>query len=138
MKWQVTSESDTAAVAAELAPLLKKGDVVLLKGTLGAGKTTFVRALIHHLLGNKIDVPSPTFTLLQTYTTPQFEIFHFDFYRLKTPEEAYEIGFEEALTEGVSLIEWPSKIASLVPKKHKSITFQLLENGDRLITAEGF
>lgn len=138
MKWHVSSEQETAQVAAKLAPLLKKGDVVLLNGTLGVGKTTFVRALIRHLFNKKIEVPSPTFTLLQTYDTPHFIIFHFDFYRLKTPEEAYEIGLEDALTDGVSFIEWPDKVMALLPKKHKSVTLQLLGDGTRIITTEGF
>ena len=138
MKWRVTSEKETAAVAAKFAPLLKKGDVVLLNGTLGVGKTTFVRALVRHLLKFEAEVPSPTFTLLQTYDTPKFTIYHFDFYRLKSPEEAYEIGIEDAFVDGVSLIEWPDKIAPLLPKMHKSLSFQLLEDGSREITAEGF
>lgn len=138
MEWCVTTENETAIVAQQLAPLLKQGDIVLLNGTLGVGKTTFVRALIQYLLQSEIDVPSPTYTLLQMYDTPNFVIYHFDFYRLKTPEEAYEVGIEEAFSEGVSLIEWPDKIAKLIPQKHKAITFQLMEDGCRKITTEGF
>jgi len=138
MEWHVTSEQETAVVAAELAPLLHKGDVVLLNGTLGSGKTTFVRALIRYLLHDETDVPSPTFTLLQTYDTPYFIIYHFDFYRLKSPDEAYEVGLEEAFDEGVSLIEWPDKVAALLPQKHKSITFELMSDGTRKIHTEGF
>ena len=138
MEWQVSTEQETAVVAAKLAPLLHKGDVILLNGTLGVGKTTFVRALIRFLVKKEIDVPSPTFTLLQTYDTPNFTIYHFDFYRLKSPEEAYEIGIEDAFIEGVSLIEWPDKVATLLPKKHRSITFQLLDDGNRIIITEGF
>ena len=138
MEWCVTTEQETALVAEQLAPLLKKGDIVLLNGTLGVGKTTFVRALIRHLLQTEIDVPSPTYTLLQIYDTPNFAIYHFDFYRLKSPEEAYEIGIEDAFSDGVSLIEWPDKIAGLLPAKCKAITFQLLADGCRKIIAEGF
>ena len=82
------------------------------------------------------EVPSPTFTLLQIYDTPDFMIYHFDMYRLKSPDEAYEIGIEEAFIDGVSLIEWPEKIESLLPKKHISVTFKTTENG-RLITIKG-
>ena len=138
MEWCVASEKETALVAEQLAPLLKKGDIVLLNGTLGVGKTTFVRALIQHLLKTEVDVPSPTYTLLQMYDTPNFTVYHFDFYRLKSPEEAYEVGIEDAFSDGVSLIEWPDKVASLLPNKCKAITFQILEDGCRKITAEGF
>ena len=138
MKWIVTTEKETATIANNLAPLLKIGDVVALKGTLGVGKTTFVRALVNALIGTKTDVPSPTFTLLQTYDTPNFPLYHFDFYRLKTPEEAYEIGIEDAFMDGVSMIEWPEKIGSLLPQNHKEISFQILPDGTRLITTQGF
>lgn len=138
MEWCVANETETALVAQELAPLLKKGDVVLLNGTLGVGKTTFVRALIRYLLKSETEVPSPTYTLLQMYDTSQFTIYHFDFYRLKTPEEAYEVGIEDAFSDGVSMIEWPDKISPLIPQNHKTISFQLLDDGTRKITAEGF
>ena len=138
MKWQVRSERETAAVAAQLAPYFKRGDIVLLKGTLGVGKTTFVRALIRHLLKSDIDVPSPTFTLLQIYDTPKFPIYHFDFYRLKSPDEAYEVGIEDAFADGLSLIEWPDKIAPLLPKHCKSITFQISSDNTRTIETKGF
>ena len=138
MEWQITSEKELSGIAEQLAPRLQKGDVVFLNGTLGVGKTTFVRTLVRYLLKADVEVPSPTFTLLQTYETPNFTLYHFDFYRLKDPTEAYEIGIEDAFAEGVSLIEWPDKIASLVPQAHKSISFQILDNGDRKIVAEGF
>ena len=138
MEWTISTEQELNTVARVIAPLLSPGDIVALNGTLGVGKTTFVRALIRHLTGTQADVPSPTFTLLQTYDTPSFVLYHFDFYRLKNPEEAYEIGIEEAFSEGVSLIEWPDKIGTLLPKKHKSISFQILPNGKRYICTEGF
>ena len=138
MEWIVATENETASVAAQIAPLLKQGDIVALKGTLGVGKTTFVRHLVKYLTKSDIDVPSPTFTLLQTYETPNFLIYHFDFYRLKTPEEAYEIGIEDAFSDGVSLIEWPDKIGSLLPKKHKEILFEILPNNIRHISLKGF
>lgn len=138
MEWTVSSEQETAKVAAAIASNLKKGDVVALQGSLGVGKTTFVRALMKHLVHKDIDVPSPTFTLLQTYDTPNFTVYHFDFYRLKTPEEAYELGIEDAFVDGVSMIEWPDKIGSLLPKKHKSITFEILSSGKRKISTQGF
>ena len=138
MEWHLTSEAELTNIAKLISPLLKKGDIVALYGTLGVGKTTFVRVLISDLLKRNVDVPSPTFTLLQTYDTPNFALYHFDFYRLKSPEEAYELGIEDAFTDGVSLIEWPDKIDHLLPKEHKSLFFELLPDGSRKIRAEGF
>ena len=138
MEWSVRSETETAEIAKVIAPLLKKGDVVALYGTLGVGKTTFVRGLVNALLNKIIDVPSPTFTLVQSYDTPDFTLYHFDCYRLKSPEEAYEIGIEDAFMDGVSLIEWPDKIAGLLPKNHKTISFELLPGGIRKIKTENF
>ena len=138
MEWLVKSEAGMSKVAKDVSLLLKTGDVVALYGTLGVGKTTFVRALVSVLLQRKVDVPSPTFTLIQSYETPNFELYHFDCYRLKSPEEAYEIGIEDAFCDGVSLIEWPEKLGNLLPQKHKSLFFELLSNGTRKIKTEGF
>ena len=138
MEWTISTEKELEKIADEIIPLLVVGDVVALQGTLGVGKTTFVRTLIQRLLGNSVDVPSPTFTLLQSYDTPNFTIYHFDFYRLKSPDEAYEVGIEDAFSDGVSMIEWPDKIGSLLPSKHKVISFEILGNGKRHIVARGF
>lgn len=128
------SEQETAQIAAELASHVQSGDVIALYGTLGMGKTIFCRGFIESFLPNT-EVPSPTFTLLQTYDTDAFPIYHFDMYRLKSPMEAYEIGIEDAFAEGVSLIEWPEKIGRLLPKKHIAVTIEA--DGDyRKITIE--
>ena len=129
------TEQDTFRIAANLATRVKKGDVIALYGTLGMGKTVFCRGFINSLLP-KTEVPSPTFTLLQTYDTDKFQIYHFDMYRLKSPEEAYEIGVEDAFSDGVSLIEWPEKIGRILPKKHISVTIEADKKG-RKITIEG-
>lgn len=112
----------TEGLAKRLAIQLKSGDVITLSGDLGAGKTTFARALVH-ALGVTEDVPSPTFTLLQLYDTKDFPLYHFDLYRLKDPEEIEEIGLEEALAEGVSLIEWPEKAAAYMPRDRLALAF---------------
>lgn len=130
------TEEETMVAASWLAKRVKQGDIIALNGTLGMGKTVFARGFIHALSPDVKEVPSPTFTLLQIYDTPDFMIYHFDMYRLKSPDEAYEIGIEEAFIDGVSLIEWPEKIESLLPKKHISVTFKTTENG-RLITIKG-
>lgn len=126
------SENDTLKIASEFAKTLKVGDIIALHGTLGVGKTAFTRGIIQSLNAG-VEVPSPTFTLLQTYETPNFDIYHFDMYRLKNPEEAYEIGIEDAFAEGVSFIEWPEKIGSILPRKHIDIFFEIKEDC-RLIT----
>lgn len=115
---------ETAALAVRFSTLLKSGDVVLLKGDLGAGKSTFARALIQGLCGENTEVPSPTFTLVQTYETKAFPIWHFDLYRLKDPAEIYELGIEEAMHHGVSLIEWPERLGPNFFKRCFEIEFQ--------------
>ncbi len=109
------TEKETKQLAEKLANISQKKDVFALYGTLGAGKSTFSRYFIQHLTSIS-DVPSPTFTLLQTYETPNFDIYHYDMYRLKDPNEAYELGVEEAFYEGVCLIEWPEKITPILPR----------------------
>ena len=106
---------ETQNTAKKLAQIARKGDTFLLFGTLGVGKTVFVRAFIEALCDAK-EVPSPTFTLVQTYLAPNFEIYHFDLYRIKNPEEIWELNMEEALFDAVSLIEWPEKMGPYVPQ----------------------
>jgi tRNA threonylcarbamoyladenosine biosynthesis protein TsaE len=108
-------ESATADLARRLAPWLKVGDVVALHGDLGAGKTAFARALIRTLAGADEEVPSPTFTLVQTYNAPMGPIFHFDLYRIASPDELTEIGWDEALADGLTLVEWPGRAGTLLP-----------------------
>lgn len=122
----LADEAATADLAAALAPILRPGDVVALDGDLGAGKTAFARALINALPGEPEDVPSPTFTLVQTYERGGIEIWHFDLYRLEDPEEALELGIEDAFLDAVSLIEWPDKLGPLLPRSLLRVT---LSNG---------
>ena len=109
------SEDETIKLATQLARLAKAGDTFALYGTLGMGKSVFARGFIQSLT-NAEEVPSPTFTLVQSYEALDFEIYHFDLYRLKSPEEIFELGMEEALYEGVCLIEWPEKMGGYLPK----------------------
>ena len=136
MEFLSQSEQETVSFAKKFAKTLKGDEIVALWGTLGMGKTVFAKAVIQELSNRKEDVPSPTFTLLQGYDTPLGEVYHFDFYRLKSPEEAYEIGIEDAFAEGISLIEWPEKIGPILPKKHICVTISLIDNG-RQIDIEG-
>jgi tRNA threonylcarbamoyladenosine biosynthesis protein TsaE len=132
----------TEAFGRRLAKALRRGDVVALKGGLGAGKTTLARAIVAGLSSVPEDVPSPTFTLVQTYPVMledgPAELWHFDLYRLGRPEQVYELGIEEALAEGVSLIEWPELAAGLLPReKVLSIELQITTGQARRARIEG-
>ena len=130
------TEADTIRFAKEFAKTLKGREIIALHGTLGMGKTVFAKGLIQALTGSGQEVPSPTFTLLQTYETPVGEVFHFDFYRLKNPDEAYEIGIEDAFQNGISLIEWPEKIGTLLPAKAIHLYFEPTPEGRHIYTKE--
>ena len=95
------------------------------------GKSVFARAFIQALTGAE-EVPSPTFTLLQTYDAPEFEIYHYDLYRLKSPEEVFELNIEEAIYGGVCLIEWPEKMGGYLPRQALKINIAPENNGRRL------
>jgi tRNA threonylcarbamoyl adenosine modification protein YjeE len=125
MNFTTSSEAETVKVATDFAKTLTLKDIVLLKGDLGMGKSVFSRAVIRALSGNMdLNVPSPTFTLIQTYNTELGEVYHFDLYRLKSPEELYEIGWEDALSSGILLVEWPERLGYLTPKTAISVTIQ--------------
>ena len=127
------NEQATEALGATLAARLKPGDVVGLKGDLGAGKTTLARAIIRAAAADPdLIVPSPTFTLVEVYDTPRGPYWHFDLYRLERPEQIYELGWEEALADGISLIEWPERLGPLLPK-HLSVTLEVDGDGRRAL-----
>ena len=116
------NEQDTVNFAQECAKSAKKNDVFLLQGPLGAGKSIFARAFIQYFIGQDTEIPSPTFTLVQTYITDEAEMWHFDLYRLDDPEEIYELGWEEAHGQNLLLIEWPERLGHLKPHSYKQIT----------------
>ncbi|MGB3246870.1 MAG: tRNA (adenosine(37)-N6)-threonylcarbamoyltransferase complex ATPase subunit type 1 TsaE [Sulfitobacter sp.] len=118
----LTDADATADAAAALATHLDQGDVILLEGAVGAGKTHFARSLIRSLLRTPEDVPSPTFTLVQTYDSTKGEIWHADLYRLTNLQEVEELGLTEAFETAVCLIEWPDRLGDLAPQSALSLT----------------
>jgi len=132
-----STPEETSRFAVALAKRLQPGDVILLEGGIGAGKTHFARSLIQSLLTTPEDVPSPTFTLVQMYDTPDFEIWHADLYRLTDPNEAIELGLEEAFETAVCLVEWPDRLADLVPKGALTLSFAAQPDDSRVMIASG-
>lgn len=121
-------EAATARLASLIAGLARPGDVIALSGPLGAGKTTFARAFIAaRCAADRLpteDVPSPTFTLVQTYDLPSGEIWHFDLYRLQGPDEADELAMDEAFATGIALIEWPERLQGRLPARHLAVVLE--------------
>src|SRR5271165_1553640 len=119
-------EHATQRLAVEIGAGLEPGDLVTLSGDLGAGKTTLARALIRYLAGDDIiEVPSPTFTLIQSYQLPRFVLVHADLYRLSGAAELAELGFDDLPVGTVVLLEWPDRAAGFLPPDRLDITFTL-------------
>ncbi len=122
----LANEQATQRLAIDIAAALEPGDLVTLSGDLGAGKTTFARALVRYLAGDAtIEVPSPTFTLLQTYELPRFTLVHADLYRLVGAGELAELGFDDLPDGAVVLMEWPDRAAGILPPDRLDIAFTL-------------
>lgn len=119
-----TSEEETITLAAAIAARARPGDVFLLSGPLGAGKSVFARGFVRALCGKNIEVPSPTFTLVQTYEAEIATLWHFDLYRLSHPDDVFELGWEEALPGGILLVEWPEKLGPHVPRRARYVRLQ--------------
>jgi tRNA threonylcarbamoyl adenosine modification protein YjeE len=125
----VPNEAALQSLVVDIAMALQPGDLITLSGDLGAGKTTFARALIRHLAEDpEIEVPSPTFTLMQTYELPRFTVVHADLYRLSGPSELAELGFEDLPETAVTLVEWPDRAAGFLPPHRLDIAFTLAPN----------
>ena len=129
-------EAGTTRLGAMLADLLLPGDTVLLSGPVGAGKTHLARAVVQHRLGRAEDVPSPTFTLVQTYEGEAGEVWHADLYRLTSPDEVLELGLEAAFGTAVCLVEWPDRLGPLAPSDALRIGLEV-EGDGRRATLEG-
>jgi len=129
----------TGALAARLAAAARSGDCLLLEGPLGAGKSAFARAFLRALSGDPaLEVPSPTFTLVQAYDMPGgMTAWHFDLYRLDGPASLAELGWEEA-REGLALVEWPDRLGRLAPADALRLTLEPLDDEARRATLAGW
>ena len=123
---------NTQALAVKIAAQLDPGDTLLLHGPVGAGKSLFARAAIQSLQEVPEDVPSPTFTLVQTYDTARGEIWHCDLYRLSDPDEVAELGLLDAMDSAICLIEWPDRLAEMTPDDALHLTFLLAIEGEMM------
>jgi tRNA threonylcarbamoyladenosine biosynthesis protein TsaE len=128
----------TETLAARLASNVRPGDTILLDGPLGAGKTTFTRAFLRALTSDPtLDVPSPTFTLVQTYDTPKGQVFHYDLWRIDGPDALAELDWDTAL-DAIALVEWPDRLQDQRPQDALTITFTLTDGDSRLATITGW
>jgi len=126
----LADEAATEALGRRLADAARPGDVIALAGPLGAGKSTLARSFIRRLTSAGEDVPSPTFTLVQTYAGKLGTIWHFDLFRLSAPEEALELGIEDAFADGIVLVEWPERLGRLLPARRLDVTLEVAADGD--------
>ena len=123
------SEAETAKAAQDLAAELNVPQIILLNGNLGMGKTVFARALIRALTNEpNLEVVSPTFTLLQTYETDEAPIYHYDLYRIENSDEILELGWEESIAEGITIVEWPERLSAYKPAQYLDITLSNSDN----------
>ena len=123
-------QDDTLELAKLMAPLFQTGYCLALQGDLGAGKTTFARAFIRAWVGkDDIDVPSPTFTLVQHYEDGKNRLDHYDAYRIEDEDEISEIGLEDSLEKAITLIEWPEKISSYLPSNLYRLILKIADDG---------
>lgn len=133
----VNSQEEMANLAREIAVSAHVGDVIALSGTLGAGKSFFARNFINALQEKPTEVLSPTFNLVYVYDTKKGEVFHFDLYRLKSADELENIGFFDAVKNGICLIEWPEIAAKFFPKNCMKIEIKILSEEKREVLING-
>lgn len=131
------SEKDTICVAKKLGSFLHSGDIVVLSGDLGSGKTKFTEGFLSYF-GLENEISSPTFTIVNEYYANELNIYHFDVYRLSSPDEFYAIGGEQYFENGICLIEWGEQIEEVLPKEYLHITFNrdFKEDSKRILNFE--
>ena len=124
----LTDQCATEDLGVRLAACAKAGHVILLNGDIGMGKSVLARAFIRAYCQTDEDVPSPTFNLVQIYDTGPAPVFHFDLYRLESPDQVLELGIEEAFADGISLIEWPDRLGTSLPNDRLEINIMAGKN----------
>lgn len=122
----ISTEEETKQLAKKFAKTLKIGDIVLLYGTLGVGKTFFTRSIIQTLLNSNTPVPSPTFTIVQNYDTPAGTISHYDLYRIEDANELFELDIDNSLKNNITIIEWPEIIEDYITENFNPIKIKIL------------
>lgn len=122
-KYITRSEKDTINFAKNFAKDLKSGDIIVLSGELGSGKTKFVQGILEYF-GLENEISSPTFTIVNEYNSEKMNIYHFDVYRLEDSDEFYAMGGDEYFSNGICLIEWGEMIEDILPKPYTKITFK--------------
>lgn len=133
--YNCNTQEETQNLARALSEISTSQDIWALFGTLGVGKSVFSRAFIKNLTSIE-EVPSPTFTLVQVYEAPSFDIYHYDLYRLKSAEEIWELNIEEAFAQAVSLVEWPEKMGPYLPRDCFKVNIVSLSQDRRRIEIE--
>ena len=123
------NEQETIEFAKDFAKKLNKGDIIVLSGELGSGKTKFVQGVLSYF-GLENEISSPTFTIVNEYTSSDINIYHFDVYRLEDEDEFYAMGGEEYFANGICLIEWGEMIESILPKPYTKIIFSKAAHND--------
>ncbi|KAF0137899.1 MAG: hypothetical protein FD152_16 [Xanthobacteraceae bacterium] len=123
------TETQTEVLGRRLATLARPGDVILLEGPIGAGKSSLARAFIRARLGPSEEVPSPSFTLVQVYDDHGTEIWHADLYRLTHPDEVWELGLDQAFTTAICLVEWPDRLGRHLPPDALRIRLEVQGEG---------
>ena len=137
-QFSLKNELETGILASQLANVSVTGDVIGLIGDLGVGKTAFARAFINARVGD-VEVPSPTFTIVQVYEFSDINVYHFDLYRIEETEELFELGIEDAFTDGISLIEWPDRMDTYLPSDRLDIIFSSVSSENaRQVTLLGY
>lgn len=127
----------TETLGRKLALLARPGDVFLLEGPIGAGKSCLARAFIRARLGREEEVPSPSFTLVQVYEADGVEIWHADLYRLTHPDEVWELGLDDAFTAAICLVEWPDRLGAHVPPDALRVRLEAAGEGRRALISGG-
>jgi tRNA threonylcarbamoyladenosine biosynthesis protein TsaE len=130
---RLAAPDDTARLGRWLAGCLQPGDTVLLQGPIGSGKSHLARSVIQSWLGQMEDVPSPTYTLVQTYGEGDAEIWHADLYRLSHPDEVIELGLDDAFGRAICLVEWPERLGHATPDSALRLTFSQDGGGRRVV-----